>query len=52
MLVFLNSIYNYITSFFFYENDENKFEKPRGYKNVASNEMLKLKRKKAYYSYP
>ena len=51
MLVYLNSIYKFIYSFISKDEEEIKFEKPRGYKNVASNEMLHLKRKKSYYPY-
>ena len=42
MLKYLNNLYNYICTFFYEENQSPKFEKPRGYKNIASHEPRKL----------
>ena len=43
MLNYLNNFYNYITTLLFKEDENDKFEKPRGYKNIASHEQINTK---------
>ena len=43
MLVYFNYIVNYIYSYFVNDQPQ-KFEKPRGYKNISSHELLSSKR--------
>lgn len=53
MFYYFNQVYEYIYSFFSNESSTPKFEKPRGYKNIASHEPRKviLKRKNSYNAY-
>lgn len=53
MIYYFNQVYDYIHSFFFDTNLPPKFEKPRGYKNIASHEPRRfiLKRKNSYNAY-
>ncbi len=41
MLKYLNNLYNYIWTYFYVEDQSPKFEKPRGYKNIACHELRK-----------
>ncbi len=41
MLKYLNNLYDYIYTYFYVENQQPKFEKPRGYKNIACHELRK-----------
>lgn len=53
MFYYFNQVYEYIYSFFPNESPQPKFEKPRGYKNIASHEPRRviLKRKNSYNAY-
>ena len=44
MLVYFNYIVNYIYSYFENKDQPKRFEKPRGYKNISSHEILSSKR--------
>ena len=44
MFKYLNNFFNYMSSFLSNEPEEPRFEKPRGYKNISSNEAIKLNR--------
>lgn len=53
MFYYFNQVYEYLFNFFSNESTPTKFEKPRGYKNIASHEQRRviLKRKNSYNAY-
>ena len=51
MLTYLNTLFINICTLFYEENQTPKFEKPRGYKNVAAHEPRKLNSQNSQHTY-